>query len=93
MNPNNIPGRLTAMEVLRCYEDEDLPAFIEIVLEDVNQVGNFGDQPLQGASLMEKKEFGNTPTDIVELANRCDIVGLFQDWTHGQSLPRRISPA
>jgi ankyrin repeat protein len=35
---------------LRRYKDEDLPAFCEIALEDVNQVGNFGERPLHVAS-------------------------------------------
>jgi ankyrin repeat protein len=42
--------RLTAAEVLRRYKDEELPAFCEIPLEHVNQVGNFGDRPLHVAS-------------------------------------------
>lgn len=42
--------RLTAAEVLRRYKDEDLPAFCGISLQDVNQVGNFGDRPLHVAS-------------------------------------------
>jgi hypothetical protein len=37
-------------EVLRRYKDEDLPAFCEIVLEDVNQVGLFGERPLHLAA-------------------------------------------
>lgn len=41
---------LTAGQVLRRYKDEDLPAFCEIPLEDVNQVGNFGERPLHVAS-------------------------------------------
>ena len=47
----NNPDRLTAAEVLRRYKDEDLPAFCEITLEDVNQVGNFGERPLHVASV------------------------------------------
>ena len=42
--------RLTAAEVLRRYKDEDLPAFCGISLQDVNQVGNFGERPLHVAS-------------------------------------------
>ena len=41
--------RLTASDVLRRYKDEDLPAFCEIQLEDVNQIGNFGERPLHVA--------------------------------------------
>ena len=51
MIPNNIPDRLTAKEVLRRYKDEELPAFVEIALEDVNQMGNFGERPLHVASI------------------------------------------
>jgi ankyrin repeat protein len=47
---NSKSKRLTAEEVLRRYKDEDLPAFCEIALEDVNQVGNFGERPLHVAS-------------------------------------------
>jgi uncharacterized protein len=47
---NSNSKRLTAAEVLRRYKDEDLPAFCEIALEDVNQVGNFGERPLHVAS-------------------------------------------
>jgi uncharacterized protein len=47
---NSNSKRLTAAEVLRRYKDEDLPAFCEITLEDVNQVGNFGERPLHVAS-------------------------------------------
>ena len=50
MAANNNSKRLTAGEVLRRYKDEDLPAFSEIALEDVNQVGNFGERPLHVAS-------------------------------------------
>ncbi len=43
--------RLTAAEVLHRYKDEDLPAFCGISLQDVNQVGNFGERPLHVASV------------------------------------------
>jgi uncharacterized protein len=49
MAPEN-PRRLTAADVLRRYKDEDLPAFSEVPLRDVNQVGNFGERPLHVAS-------------------------------------------
>jgi uncharacterized protein len=39
----------TAEAVLRRYKDEELPEFSEVALEDVNQVGNFGDRPLHVA--------------------------------------------
>jgi uncharacterized protein len=44
-------GRLTAAEVLRRYKDEDLPAFCGIELTDVNQVGLFGERPLDVAAV------------------------------------------
>jgi hypothetical protein len=47
---NSNSKSLTASQVLRRYKDEDLPAFCEIPLEDVNQVGNFGERPLHVAS-------------------------------------------
>ena len=37
---------LAATDVLKRYRDEQLPEFSEIPLEDVNQVGNFGNSPL-----------------------------------------------
>jgi len=42
---------LTAAEVLRRYKDEELPAFSGIDLTDVNQVGLFGERPLDVASV------------------------------------------
>jgi ankyrin repeat protein len=51
MTTNNSHRHLTAAEVLQRYKDEDLPAFVEITLEDVNQVGNFGERPLHVASV------------------------------------------
>jgi len=50
------PKNLTAREVLRRYKDEELPDFSEIPLEDVNQVGNFGDRPLHVASVRGNME-------------------------------------
>jgi ankyrin repeat protein len=49
MTANNKSNRLTAAEVLRRYKDEDLPAFVEMSLDDVNQIGNFGERPLDVA--------------------------------------------
>jgi|ERR1041385_3973230 ankyrin repeat protein len=43
-------GRLTAVQVLLRYKDEDLPAFAGIDLTDVNQVGLFGERPLYVAA-------------------------------------------
>jgi len=48
---------MTAAEVLRRYKEEELPAFAEVRLEDVNQVGNFGEWPLHvacGRGIMEE---------------------------------------
>ena len=50
MSVSSGSNRLTAAEVLRRYKDEDLPAFCEIPLENVNQVGNFGERPLNVAA-------------------------------------------
>ena len=43
--------RMRAEEVLRLYKNEDLPEFVEILLTDVNQHGNFGNTPLHVASV------------------------------------------
>jgi len=43
-------GRLSAAEVLRRYKDDDLPAFAGIELTNVNQVGLFGERPLDIAA-------------------------------------------
>jgi ankyrin repeat protein len=43
--------RLTAADVLRRYQDEDLPEFVERQLTDVNQVGNFGNYPIHVAAV------------------------------------------
>jgi ankyrin repeat protein len=51
MTTNDSSRRLTAAEVLRRYKDEELPAFLEIPLEDVNEVGHSGDRPLHVASV------------------------------------------
>jgi uncharacterized protein len=53
---NRDPKNLTAAEVLRRYKHEELPAFIGIPLENVNQVGNFGDRPLHVASVRGNME-------------------------------------
>ena len=50
MTANDSARRFTAADVLRRYKEEDLPAFCGIPLEDVNQVGNFGERPLDVAS-------------------------------------------
>jgi uncharacterized protein len=52
----NNDGSLTAVEVLRRYKDEALPAFAEIPLDDVNQIGNFGERPLNVASVRGRLE-------------------------------------
>jgi ankyrin repeat protein len=56
MSPQDRHNRLNAANVLRRYRDEKLPAFCEIVLEDVNQVGNFGERPLSVACVRGKME-------------------------------------
>lgn len=43
-------GRLSAAEVLKRYKDNDLPAFAEMELTDVNQLGLFGERPLDVAA-------------------------------------------
>lgn len=42
---------LTAEEVLRRYSAEDLPEFVELALNDVNQRGNSGSTPLHVAAI------------------------------------------
>lgn len=42
---------MTAAEVLKRYKDEDLPAFCDVNLTDVNQVGLFGERPLDIAAV------------------------------------------
>lgn len=44
-------GRLSAAEVLKRYKDDDLPAFAETQLTHVNQVGLFGERPLDIAAV------------------------------------------
>jgi ankyrin repeat protein len=61
LSPGDYRGRLTAAEVLQRYKDEDLPAFCGIALTDVNQVGVFGERPLDVAAVR-----GN-PEEIVAL--------------------------
>jgi uncharacterized protein len=51
---------VTAAEVLKRYKDEELPAFSGIDLTDVNQVGLFGERPLDVASVNATGELGNT---------------------------------
>jgi ankyrin repeat protein len=43
--------RLTASDVLRRFKDDDLPAFAEMALTDVNQVGICGERPLDVAAV------------------------------------------
>lgn len=42
---------MTAEDVLRRYEEEDLPAFCGVRLTHVNQAGLFGERPLDVASV------------------------------------------
>lgn len=51
---NDDPQQLTAADVLRRYKEEELPAFVEVPLENVNQVGNFGERPLCVAAVRGK---------------------------------------
>jgi ankyrin repeat protein len=51
MNAYRQPGRLTAMEVLHRYKEEELPEFLEVPLENVNQAGNSRDRPLHVAAV------------------------------------------
>lgn len=41
---------LTASDVLQRYIEEDLPEFCELLLDDVNQRGNFGNAPIHVAA-------------------------------------------
>lgn len=48
---------MNAQDVLRRYAEEELPEFVDIDLQDVNQRGNFGDMPIHVActrGLMEE---------------------------------------
>ena len=42
---------MTASDVLKRYQDEDLPEFAEVRLQDVNQKGNFGNSPMHIAAV------------------------------------------
>src|SRR5690348_10863450 len=42
-------NRLTLQQVLRRYEEEQLPNFVGMRLTDANQIGLFGDRPLHVA--------------------------------------------
>ena len=42
--------RLTAADVLRRYQDENMPEFLGTVLSDVNQAGHSGNSPLHLAA-------------------------------------------
>ena len=48
---NGADRRLTAADVLRRYTEELLPAFVGRQLNEVNQVGNFGDYPIHVAAI------------------------------------------
>jgi len=68
MTPNRDPENLKAADVLRRYKEEELQAFVEIPLEDVNQVGNFGDRPLHVASIR-----GNMDEIMALVAGGADV--------------------
>jgi ankyrin repeat protein len=42
-------GKLIAIDVLHRYVDEELPEFSSVELNDVNQIDNFGNQPIHVA--------------------------------------------
>jgi len=56
MKANSKSDPLTAMDVLRRYRDEQLPEFLGIALENVNQAGNSGDRPLHVAIIRGKMD-------------------------------------
>ncbi len=60
--------KLTAEEVLKRYKDEDLPEFCELVLDDVNQRGNFGNLPIHVAAIR-----GNTEELEALIAGGADV--------------------
>jgi|ERR1700740_3810682 len=68
MTVNRDSKNLKAADVLRRYKDEELPEFVEIPLEDVNQVGNFGDRPLHVASVR-----GNMDEIVALVAAGADV--------------------
>ena len=51
MDANKQSKPLTAMEVLCRYREEELPEFLGIFLENVNQAGHSGDRPLHVATV------------------------------------------
>jgi uncharacterized protein len=60
--------KLTAAEVLRRYQEEELPEFVELKLEDVNQRGNIGDRPIHVASVR-----GNVAEVIALIEGGADV--------------------
>lgn len=71
MNIDRNAKPLTAAEVLRRYKDDDLPAFVEVDLKDVNQVGNFGDRPIHIAAVR-----GNTDEIQALISAGADVNAL-----------------
>lgn len=49
-------SKLTAHDVLLRYSYEDLPEFTCLELKDVNQIGNFGNQPIHVAAVRGNAE-------------------------------------
>lgn len=68
MNANKQSKPLTAMEVLRRYREEELPEFLGISLENVNQAGNSGDRPLHVATIR-----GNMDELLALVAGGADV--------------------
>ena len=68
MNASNKQEPLGAMEVLRRYKEEDLPEFVGISLEGVNQAGNSGDRPLHVAAIR-----GNMEEVVALVAGGADV--------------------
>jgi uncharacterized protein len=68
MNANSQSRPLTAMEVLHRYREEELPEFLGIPLENVNQAGNSGDRPLHVAAIR-----GNMDEIMALVAGGADV--------------------
>jgi ankyrin repeat protein len=51
-----VKSKMSPIEVLKRYKSEDLPEFAEVDLTNVNQEGNFGNRPLNIASVRGEAE-------------------------------------
>ena len=67
-------GQLSASDVLDRYRREELPEFVGLPLEDVNQAGNFGDAPLHVASIRGRVDEVNA---LLSAGARVDARGQF----------------